>query len=475
MNTTLLNRMSLPMVIAFCIALVSLNASGQPPAAFPGAQGGGAAAKGGRGGAVIMVTSLANAGAGTLRACIEASGPRTCVFRVGGTINLTSTLRIPNPFLTIAGQTAPGGGILLRGTSMGANIMVLNNTDMIIRYIRFRKGSHPGCADGAATDCGANLVMGARSGTTMIDHISSSWNQDEGAALIANSTLSYSLMTQPLATHPTLLLSAGGSESASANIVNADFHHNLVMNSGHRNPLLRNKSSRVVNNILYNHRLYSTHVSGGVTTDIIGNLYRRGPLRPNAAWHEIGGFTGHAGLSAPGVPSLFISGNIGWHQPDPSADQTPLTTALRGENGPDSGPMPGSWRRSTPLPDTEFPITPEPVGNIEDSILPTVGASQRLDCDGNWVPNRDSVDIEQVNQYRNNTGIRSLQATEAGYGGFPTIAAGTPCEDSDLDGMPDAWETARGLSNSSDSDRNGDLDNDGYTNLEEYLAGPPGL
>jgi hypothetical protein len=155
-------------------------------------------------------------------------------------------------------------------------------------------------------------------------------------------------------------------------------HHNLTMNNNHRNPLLRNKSSRVVNNLWYNHALYANHVSGGVQADIIGNKYKRGPLNPNAAWHEVGAFREHSDLSAPGSPSLYLKGNVGWHQTNPSGDQWIMTSALAGENGPDTGPMRVRWRRTTPLANTTHPIIAEPVANIEGSILPIVGASRRL-------------------------------------------------------------------------------------------------
>jgi hypothetical protein len=108
-----------------------------PLSAFPGAEGAGAVSKGGRGGVLRMVTSLANSGPGTLRECVEASGARACVFRRGGSINVASTLTITNPNITIAGQTAPGGGIELRGTFAG-NMIIVNGSDVIIRYIRIR-------------------------------------------------------------------------------------------------------------------------------------------------------------------------------------------------------------------------------------------------------------------------------------------------------------------------------------------------
>ena len=129
-------------------------------AAFPGAQGGGAASVGGRGGAVIEVTNLNDSGTGSLRACTSASGARTCVFRVSGNIQLTSQLYITNPYLTIAGQTAPGGGITLsaRGTSQRVFTVATNN--VVIRYLRVRHGYNAACAaTGSNGNCGSNIEI----------------------------------------------------------------------------------------------------------------------------------------------------------------------------------------------------------------------------------------------------------------------------------------------------------------------------
>ena len=132
--------------------------------------------------------------------------------------------------------------------------------------------------------------------------------------------------------------------------------------------------------------------------------------------------------------------------------------------------MPVAWRRSTPLPNMTYPIIAEPVEGLEASLLPIVGASRRLDCNGNWVANRDAVDLRLINQYHTNTGNRFLLANESQVGGFPVIANGTPCPDSDHDGMPDQWEISKGLQPNSAADRNA-IAGSGYTNLEVYLAG----
>ena len=125
-----------PLIALGLFAFAPTFASAAVPA-FPGAQGGGAASVGGRGGAVIEVTNLNDSGTGSLRACVTASGPRTCVFRVGGTIVLQDYLTIQNPFLTIAGQTAPGGGIQIRGNGI---VIKYPAHDIVVRYIRHRRG-----------------------------------------------------------------------------------------------------------------------------------------------------------------------------------------------------------------------------------------------------------------------------------------------------------------------------------------------
>lgn len=451
--------------------------------AFPGAEGSGAVSQGGRGGRVIEVTNLNNSGAGSLRACVDASGPRTCVFRRGGTIDVRSTLRPRNPFLTIAGQTAPGGGIQLKGTRMAATLMILNTNNIIIQYIKFRKGFHPSCAGGPGNECGASLLWGVGAGKSIADHISVQWTQDESVGWASDgedSTLSYSLVSEPLAGHPTGWFTQGNKPTVSAALTNIDMHHNLLMNSSHRNPLLRSKSVRVVNNLIYNKKLYFLHASGGVAVDVIGNRFKRGPLegRPNDREVEAGDDLEN-GFDAPGLPSIYMLGNIGPNQPTASGNQLVMTCRITpggGENSPcpsPTTPLPANWLRSGPLATSTHPITAEPVGEVESSILSHVGASRRLGCDGKWVSNRDSVDTRQITQYINNTGLSSSPVTEADVGGFPAIAGGTACADADHDGMPDAYEVISGLNSNNDADRNG-IGAGGFTNLENFLTGETG-
>jgi hypothetical protein len=112
-------------------------------------------------------------------------------------------------------------------------------------------------------------------------------------------------------------------------------------------------------------------------------------------------------------------------------------------------------------------ITTVSAGQAYTDVLASVGASQVLHCDGTAVFRRDSVDTRIVASVQNSTGriINNLNDV----GGYPALAAGTPCQDIDHDGMPDVWESSNGLNPNNAADRNGDTDGDGYTNLEEYL------
>ena len=238
--------------------------------AFPGAQGGGAVSVGGRGGAVIEVTNLSNGGTGSLRACVEASGPRTCVFRLGGTIDVTSTITITKPFLTIAGQTAPGGGIQLRGKLMPSDVLVMLDTnDIVIRYIRVRKGFNAN----SSGQGGSNVRMN-RVNDMVFDHMSVVWNQDEGFGITTanNVTFSWNIAGEAVGQagqgHATTWGILGKEPATTITMTNIDFHNNLTMNNSNRNPLLRNKSSRVVNNLFYNLLLTGPRASGSTSVDL---------------------------------------------------------------------------------------------------------------------------------------------------------------------------------------------------------------
>jgi pectate lyase len=482
-------KVKIIMLVTGVLLASGLASAIEPLPAFPGAQGGGATSIGGRGGVVFLVTNLKDSGTGSLRACVEASGPRTCVFRVGGTITLANELDITNPYLTVAGQTAPGGGILISGKKINQNVVTINTHDVIWRYTKIRKGYTGGGLSIASTF----MVFGR---DVMADHNSTSWNMDEGMGSWGwttdhpkNITYSYNLVAEGLEGHSTGYIT-GSNDAAFADAqTNIDFHHNLTMNNTHRNPFLGNKSTRWVNNINYNQKNHGVQLLGGIKVDIIGNISKKGPLNyltPN--YHEIQALEYDSEqAAADGIPSIYLEGNVGWSLLWPDGDQWLLANKVTSYNGPDAGCIPDgdpthcgssdNWRRSDALDDTlttkiDFPICAESVGTLNYSLPLVVGASRRLACNGTWVANRDSVDTRLINQYNTLKGNTSIIKSEKEVGGFPTIAGGTPCADTDLDGMPNEWEFAVTRSNTSLTP-NGDQNGDGYTNLEEYLNGPP--
>jgi pectate lyase len=462
------------------LALV-VRCRAQTPA-FPEAQGGGAGAVGGRGGRVIEVTNLQDVGEGSLRACIEAEGPRTCVFRVGGVIHVGKGMRAYSNNLTIAGQSAPGGGITLDGshTSVQATLF-LSASNIIVRYITIRMGNAQGHSPGPSTGLVAIQVANNRCHDIIFDHVSVSWWDNKGLLYLSNFvgpntkiTAQWSMFYESHAGHP-----VGPSISSNPNAgqgfgnleTDLDYHHNLFADIGHRIPQLWNKSSRWVNNIVYNWDYYATQLLGQVNGDFIGNKYKAGPLNYTAQRHEIEA-SPKGGPENPGAPTIYLAGNIGPNLPSPSGDQWALAAQVTGENGKESGPIPAAWRRGSPLPTLPFPIVADPATELDLRVLPTVGNSLRLDCLGNWVPKRDSADARIIAEYRSGmTG--DFYTWEDENHRIPKIDAGTACEDSDHDGVPDVWEVAHGL-NPKNPDDGKKLNPDGYTNLEHYLNGSPG-
>ena len=241
----------------------------------------------------MEVTNLNDSGTGSLRACVQASGPRTCVFRVSGDIKLTSTLAVRNPFLTVAGQTSPGGGIQLSGLALTYGMGVqISAHDVIWQYTRVRNGYSSSCASSV---CGTNIMVVNSAYNVMIDHNTSQWNIDEGIAVWNNSgdrvndiTISWNLIAEGLGAHATGMVTGSATNAPSNLQTNVDFHHNLVMNNSHRNPLLKNKSTRYVNNLHYNANYYMNSFVDGVSADVIGNLYKKGPMTASSTYEVQG-------------------------------------------------------------------------------------------------------------------------------------------------------------------------------------------
>ncbi len=240
--------------------------------AFPGAQGHGAAATGGRGGAVYFVTNLNDSGPGSLRDALNHNTPRTIIFRVSGTIHLNSNLDVKYPNVTIAGQTAPGDGICIANGSLYAGY---NN--VIIRYIRCRLGDQ--WPDGTEND-DADATSGRYGNTIILDHVSASWSVDETFSYYANNnfTAQWCLITESLrySHHKKGPHGYGGIWGGT----NSSWHHNLLAHHSSRNPRIEGDLANNVdlrNNVLYNWGYNSCYGGEKATVNIVNCYYKYGP------------------------------------------------------------------------------------------------------------------------------------------------------------------------------------------------------
>lgn len=435
-------------------------------AAFPGAMGGGCYSLGGRGGRVIEVTNLQNKGPGSLRAACEARGPRTIIFKVSGIIDLQGkNIDIRSPFITIAGQTAPKGGILIRGHELR-----IKTHDVIIRYIKIRVGRNNsfGYQEGDA------LAISNNSYNIIIDHCSLSWSNDENVQIWTTShsshhiTFSWNIIAEGLSyKHPSCGMIIG-SDFMPEGIYDITIHHNLFMNLYNRLPLVKGKNAKIINNIFYNWKAFATAISGAAEVDIISNLYKTGPLNRSDKCKEIiiFPFNGNAETGIKGIPSLHISGNLGPSKnyiSDNNKDMVKFgkICVFCEKNYID---------RKKPFAEKNIEVDINSADSLECLILPDAGDSKRLDEKGCQYFDRDSVDNRLVKEYNKGTGI--IPKSELSVGWFKKSYSKNGTKgylDTDKDGLPDIYERRIGLDPNDQNDGRFDSDNDGYTNLEEFL------
>jgi pectate lyase len=436
--------------------------------AFPGAEGFGAHTAGGRLGRVIAVTNTNDSGPGSLREAIEASGPRIVVFRVGGTIVLLEDLRILNPFITIAGQTAPGDGIALRGGPL-----TVRTHDVIIRGLRIRVGADecPTCTDPEKRD-GFRLSQapGSEVFNVVIDHVSVSWALDEGASTWINDvlgtrpvhqvTVQWSLIAESLhcSVHPDGCHSMGF--LVGDHTQNITLHHNLLAHNNDRNPLIQADSvSDLVNNVVYNWGIRATQFHDPqalglpACANVIGNAFRPGPdtrrcTDDPSAYRR--GITIRSSLSTDS--KFYLEGNIGPNRPTDTGDQW----AVASGDGNACVPVPADYRWPEPV--VTRTVTPHSPSEAIDLVLAGAGA----------VTPRDQLDQLIVESVINETGHIIDSVDQSLVGGWPVYAPGTPPADSDQDGMPDTWEVQAGLSPDDPADAS-QVAPSGYTWIEEYI------
>lgn len=446
--------------LSVSVLLLSLPGMNQIPA-FPGAEGFGAVATGGRSGAVIEVTNLNDAGAGSLRAAIEASGARTVVFRVGGTIALQSKLTIKNGNITIAGQTAQGDGICLKNYTL-----TIDADNVIIRYIRSRMGDESLQEDDA--------MNGRNQKTIIIDHCTGSWSVDECASFYDNEnfTMQWCLLSESLyrSVHDKGTHGYGGIWGGKG----ATYHHNLLAHHTSRNPRFcgsrysNQESLEKVdfrNNVIFNWGFNSGYGAEGGDYNLVNNYYKPGPATGSGVSDRIFSPNPDDGKNAQaaGIWGMFyVDGNY-MHG----------SSLVTNDNWSGIDPNPSSKSKDELKSLTEFDCAEVTTWSA------LIAYEQVLANAGCVIPDRDSVDQRIINEVI--TGIpaygasygagRGIIDTQADVGGWPFLRDGTPPADTDHDGMPDEWEDANGLDKNVASDRNGDADGDGYTNLEEYLNG----
>lgn len=415
--------------------------------AFPGAEGYGAQSIGGRGGRVIEVTNLNDDGPGSLREAVEVNEPRIVVFRVSGNIELESRLRIKNPYITIAGQTAPGDGICLKNYGL-----VISADHVIVRYLRFRPGDNEGIElDSVWVSEGRNII---------IDHCSASWGVDEtlsvasSSANLGNVTIQWCMITESLncsvhskGCHGYGSLIRGGWGNGYT------FHHNLYAHHRGRSPRPGNYNNHNIdpnglifdfrNNVIYNwsgaYAGYNADTDSITKMNFVGNYYKTGP---NSTYN-------YAFLEQCPFSKAYFSDN--WMNGYSPRDPWSLVR----------------FHSFTPAEINAYKqLIPIPVAliNMDDAVT----AYELVLADaGTTFPQRDAVDARVIEDVINGTG--GIIDDEDEVGGWLELKSDSPPLDTDHDGMPDDWERMCCLDPNDSSDANGDRDGDGYTNIEEYI------
>ncbi len=432
--------------------------------AFPGAQGGGMYSFGGRGGRVFVVTNLNDHGPGSFREALEAGGPRIVVFNVAGIIRLKERIRVRAPYITIAGNTAPGDGVCIAGDTVE-----IDTHDVVIRHMRFRRG---------ATWVGDrnDSIGGNPIGNIMIDHVSASWGLDENMSMYrhmyqppkggkrlklptVNITIQNSIFSEALNTYNHAFGSTLGG-------YNSTFYRNLWACNTGRNPSVGMiYDFTLANNVVFNWR-HRTCDGGDHRSfyTIINNYFKPGPVT------RVGAPVGHRFLKPESrrakVPvddygKAYVAGNIMHGNPTVTADNWAGGVQVESIGDPET--ILAAVRAAKPYPHAYLDI--QSAAAAYEHVLANAGAT---------LPRRDAVDERIVRMVR--TGEVTYKAGKgiitdsAQVGGYPDYR-GRPYRDSDGDGMPDAWETRHGLNPQDPSDATGDLNGDGYTTIEEFING----
>lgn len=430
--------------------------------AFPEAEGYGRFARGGRGGKVVMVTNLNDSGAGSLREAVSNDiGPRTIVFNVSGLIELNSRLVLNSPYITIAGQTAPGKGITIKGSSLGSG-----SNDNVVQNVRVRLGyDYNGDAGG----------MGLLGSYNIFDHCSISWTTDEALSSrnASNITFQRSLISEALnaANHPNYpngTAEHGYAASIGGNI--GSFHHNLLAHNYGRNWSLAGGLDGsgffagrldITNNVVYNWGSRTTD-GGAKEVNFVGNYYKPGPGMQLERYALTMDHEDDFG----GMQRCYFDGNV-------MPGYFDETNQEYGRRSRVSNGITINYETFVNAPFFPSYVTSQTAGHAYKIVLSDVGCNQ---------PVFDDHDTRMINETL--TGTFSVVGSRTGKKGFPDTTSDYAYEnypfvtrpanwDSDNDGLPNWYETIIGTNINSGandfSDANSDTDLDGFTNLDDYL------
>ena len=454
-------------ILTIALVLMGFNIYAQQ-LAFPTAEGYGKYSKGGRGGVVYEVPNLNDSGEGSLRAAVEASEPRTVIFRLSGTIELESPLRIKHPYITIAGQTAPGDGICIK-----KNPLVIETDHVIIRFLRIRLGNESGDDSDAVSSRYTKHII--------LDHLSASWSVDETMSIYHcdSITVQWSIISESMFNSNHVKGSHGFGGIWGSN--HSTYHHNLLAHHSSRNPRMASGSGYTDyrNNVLYNWGYNSCYGGENHQGDnpkfsfskfnIVANYYKPGPAtEPGKISYRIANPSFRKKTSDFG--KWFIARNV------VEGNEAVSANNWNGGVQPQGGETNIQYVKLE-KPWTSIPINQETAEEAFKSVLEKAGAI---------LPKRDLVDTRIIKETREGyatfegssykqrksvadkakkTGIID---TPMDVGGWPILKSTQAPVDTDHDGMPDDWEKENNLDSNNAADRN-IVGTDGYTMLEKYL------
>lgn len=462
--------------------------------AFPGAEGGGMYSFGGRGGKIYVVTNLNDSGPGSLREACEAAGPRIVIFNVAGIIHLEKPIFIEAPYITIDGHTAPGDGICIADNGIDDNVH-----DVVIRYLRFRRGNldifnrH-------------GVHYGSPIGNIIIDHVSASWGEDQnidtyrhmyeptngGMALklpAVNVTIQWTITSEALNTYNHAFGGDWGGR-------NTGFHHNLFACNTGRNPsVAMTYDFNFVNNVLFNWR-HRTIDGGGAESlyNIINNYFKPGPavengpiqyriLEPSATQTKED--------PTPRFGKAYVAGNVVVGNAKVTADNWAGGVQFADGGSKDDPTITTNDDMikfvAQVRVDKPFPMPPMTITSAKEAYEAVLKDA------GDTLPRRDAVDKRVIKEVRtgkvwsegkeflppqmkglakNNYGMagNGIITDISQVGGYPDYK-GEPVKDLCADGIPLSWKKKFGLDTNDVALAQKDLQGDGYTVMDKYLAG----